>query len=30
MIGQADGDDGMRKPRLIWQKHVDKNGNHKR
>ena len=24
MIGQADSDNGMRKPRLIWQKQVDK------
>ena len=24
MIGQADNDDGVRKPRLIWQKQVDK------
>ena len=27
MIGQADGDDGIRKPRLIWQNKLDKNGN---
>ena len=24
MIGQADRDDGMRKPRFIWQKRADK------
>ena len=24
MIGQADSDDGVRKPRLIWQKQADK------
>ena len=24
MIGQADSDDGVRKPRLIWKKQVDK------
>ena len=24
MIGQADSDDGMKKPRLIWQRQVDK------
>jgi len=30
MISQRDGDDGMKKPRLILQKYVDKNGNHER
>ena len=24
MIGQEDSDDGVRKPRLIWQKQADK------
>lgn len=24
MIGQADSDDGVRKPRFIWQKQTDK------
>ena len=24
MIGQADSDDGVREPRLIWKKQVDK------
>ena len=24
MIGQADSDDGVRKPRLIWQRQADK------
>ena len=24
MIGQADSDDGVRKPRIIWQKQADK------
>jgi len=30
MIVQENGDGGMRKPRLIWHKQVDKNGNHER
>ena len=24
MIGETDGDDGVRKPRLIWKKQADK------